>query len=183
MTFCHLPFVQAFNDALWLWALFIIWFCPYYVNLNSRRRRILRRGFSINCSEIVLDVTLTDEYRHREGGKTVTLEVFQSEPLARMAASRLEAEGIRCMVRSLGAGPGLWGLAANVPHALDTWEEDAVQAREVLNLMPAEIEERTREPLGGGTSLPKLIFLVLLVLVAGALVVQLADAAFGRLLG
>ena len=126
---------------------------------------------------------MADEYRHSDGGKTVTLEVFQSEPLARMAANRLEAEGIRCMVRAVGVGPGGWGLAANVPHALDTWEEDAVQAREVLNLMPAEIEERTREPIGGGTSLPRLVFLFVLAIVAIALVVQAADAVFGALLG
>ena len=126
---------------------------------------------------------MVDEYRRREGEKTVTLEVFQSEPLARMAASRLEAEGIPCMVRTVGAGPGLWGLAANVPHALDTWEEDALAAREILNLMPAEIEERTREPLGGGMSLPRLVFLFVLAIVAIALVVQAADAVFGALLG
>ncbi|MCY4625563.1 MAG: hypothetical protein OXC99_11265 [Chloroflexi bacterium] len=126
---------------------------------------------------------MTDEYRHHDGDKTVTLEVFQSEPLARMAAHRLEAEGIRCMVRAVGVGPGGWGLAANVPHALDTWEEDAVQAREVLNLMPVEIEERTREPIGGATSLPRLLFLFVLVIVAVALVVQVADSAFGWLLG
>lgn len=126
---------------------------------------------------------MTNEYRHRESGKTVTLEVFQSEPLARMAAHRLEAEGIRCMVRAVGVGPGGWGLAANVPHALDTWEEDAVAAREILNLMPAEIEERTRGPVGGDISLPRLLFLGVLVIVAIALVVQVADAAFGWLLG
>lgn len=126
---------------------------------------------------------MTDEYRHEQGGKTVTLEVFPSEPLARMAASRLEAEGIRCIVRTVGAGPGLWGLAANVPYALDTWEEDAVAAREILNLMPAEIEERTRGPVGGDMSLPRLVFLGVLVIVAIALVVQVADAAFGWLLG
>ena len=126
---------------------------------------------------------MTNEYRRPGDGKTVTLEVFQSEPLARMAAHRLEAEGIRCMVRAVGVGPGGWGLAANVPHALDTWEEDAVAAREILNLMPAEIEERTREPLAGERSLPWLIFLVVMALVAAALVVQLADAAFGWLLG
>lgn len=126
---------------------------------------------------------MTDEYRHRDRDKTVTLEVFPSEPLARMAANRLEAEGIRCMVRSVGAGPGLWGLAANVPYALDTWEDDAVAAREILNLMPAEIEERTRTPLAGDRSLPWLIFLVVSVLVVAALVVQVADAAFGWLLG
>lgn len=128
-------------------------------------------------------MALTDEYRHRQGGKTVTLEVFQSEPLARMAAHRLEAEGIKCMVRAVGVGPGGWGLAANVPHALDTWEEDAVAAREILNLMPAEIEERTRGPVGGDMSLPRLVFLGVLVIVAIALVVQAADAAFGWLLG
>ena len=126
---------------------------------------------------------MANEYRHSDDGKTVTLEVFQSEPLARMAAHRLEAEGIRCMVRAVGVGPGGWGLAANVPHALDTWEEDAVAAREILNLMPAEIEERTRGPVGGDMSLPRLLFLGVLALVAIALVVQVADAAFGWLLG
>ena len=126
---------------------------------------------------------MANEYRHSNDDKTVTLEVFQSEPLARMAAHRLEAEGIRCMVRAVGVGPGGWGLAANVPHALDTWEEDAVAAREILNMMPAEIEERTREPIGGDMSLPRLLFLGVLALVAIALVVQVADSAFGWLLG
>ena len=126
---------------------------------------------------------MANEYRHSNDDKTVTLEVFQSEPLARMAAHRLEAEGIRCMVRAVGVGPGGWGLAANVPHALDTWEEDALAAREILNLMPAEIEERTREPIGGDKGLPRLVFLGVLVIVAIALVVQAADAAFGWLLG
>ncbi len=126
---------------------------------------------------------MTDEYRRREGEKTVTLEVYGSEPLARMAASRLEAEGIRCMVRSVGGGPGIWGLAANVPHALDTWEGDALRARDVLNLMPAEIEERTREPIGGDMSLGRLLVMGALLIVAIALVVPVADAAFGWLLG
>lgn len=121
--------------------------------------------------------------RH-SGGRTVTLEVFQSEPLARMAAHRLEAEGIRCMVRAVGVGPGGWGLAANVPHALDTWEEDAPQAREILNLMPAEIEERLGETASlGGMSLPRLLVLGVLAIVAIALVVQAADAVFGWMLG
>ncbi|MDE2803000.1 MAG: hypothetical protein OXN15_05855 [Chloroflexota bacterium] len=124
-----------------------------------------------------------DEYRHRDGQKTVTLEVYQSEPLARMAATRLEAEGIRCMLRSVGAGPGLWGLTANIPYALDTWEEDAVAAREILNLMPAEIEERTRQPLDNKWTLTRLIFLVAVVLVVASLLFQLTDAAFGWLLG
>ena len=119
---------------------------------------------------------------HREGEKTITLEVYQSEPLARMAANRLESEGIRCMVRAVGVGPGGWGLAANVPHALDTWEDDAVEARAILNLMPGEIEERLSQPIGGGTSMPRLLVLGVLAIVAVALVVQAADAVFGWLL-
>ncbi len=122
-----------------------------------------------------------DEHPH--GEKTVTLEVYQSEPLARMAASRLESEGIRCMVRAVGVGPGGWGLAANVPHALDTWEEDAVEARAILNLMPGEIEDAMRQRVESSMSTPRLLFLGVLALVAMALVVQVADAVFGRLLG
>ena len=121
------------------------------------------------------------DHRHR-GEKPVTLEVYSSEPLARMAANRLESEGIPCMVRAVGVGPGGWGLAANVPHALDTWQEDVVHAREVLNLMPAEIEERLRQNADPPTSIPRLLMLGVLVIVAVALVVQAADAAFGWLL-
>ena len=112
--------------------------------------------------------------------KPVTLEVYLSEPLARMAAQRLELEGIQCMVRAVGIGPGGWGVAANVPHALDTWEEDAVQARQILELMPAEINERLRATQGPPSRFPALV-LVVFIIVAGAIIIQVADALFGRL--
>ena len=112
--------------------------------------------------------------------KTVTLEVYSSEPLARMAAGRLELEGIRCMVRAVGVGPGGWGVAANVPHALDTWEGDAVLAREILELMPAEIDERMRATAGAPTRLPMMV-LAVLGIVTVAIIIQAADAIFGRI--
>ena len=112
--------------------------------------------------------------------KPVTLEVYLSEPLARMAAQRLEQEGIQCMVRAVGVGPGGWGVAANVPHALDTWEEDAVQARQILELMPAEINERLHATQGAPSRFP-IAILVVLAIVAGAIIIQVADALFGRL--
>ena len=112
--------------------------------------------------------------------KTVTLEVYSSEPLARMAAGRLELEGIRCMVRAVGIGPGGWGVAANVPHALDAWEGDAVLAREILELMPAEIEDCMRETVGARTRFP-MVVLAVLGIVTVAIVIQAADSIFGRI--
>lgn len=110
----------------------------------------------------------------------VTLEVYPSEPLARMAAQRLELEGIQCMVRAVGVGPGGWGVAANIPHALDTWEEDAVHARQILELMPAEINERLRATAGDPSRFP-VIVLVVFIIIAAAIILQVADALFGRL--
>ncbi len=112
--------------------------------------------------------------------KTVTLEVYSSEPLARMTARRLELEGIQCMVRAVGIGPGGWGVAANVPHALDAWEDDAVLAREILELMPAEIEDCMRETVGARTRFP-MVVLAVLGIVTVAIVIQAADAIFGRI--
>ena len=112
--------------------------------------------------------------------KTVTLEVYSSEPLARMAAGRLELQGIQCMVRAVGIGPGGWGVAANVPHALDAWEGDAVLAREILELMPAEIEDCMRETVGARTRFP-MVVLAVLGIVTVAIVIQAADAIFGRI--
>ena len=112
--------------------------------------------------------------------KTVTLEVYSSEPLARMAAGRLELEGIQCMVRAVGIGPGGWGVAANVPHGLDAWEDDAVLAREILELMPAEIEDCMRETVGARTRFP-MVVLAVLGIVTVAIVIQAADAIFGRI--
>ena len=74
--------------------------------------------------------------------KQIRLTVFENEPLARMAEQRLKQEGIHCLVRSLGSGPGGWGMATNLPHAIYVMETDHVRACDVLDLAPAEIAER-----------------------------------------
>jgi hypothetical protein len=76
--------------------------------------------------------------------RQVRLTVFENEPLALMAEQRLRHERIRCVVRSLGAGPGGWGAATNLPHALYVMADDEMRARQVLDLPPAEVAERER---------------------------------------
>ena len=73
---------------------------------------------------------------------TVRLTTFPNEPLARLASGRLRQEGIGSMVRPLGAGPGGWGTAATLPHALYVQAADEMGARQVLDLPPSEIAER-----------------------------------------
>ena len=72
----------------------------------------------------------------------VKLTVFENEPLARMAEQRLLQEAIPCVVRSLDAGPGGWGSASNLPHAIYVTAAEEMRARQVLDLAPAEIGER-----------------------------------------
>ena len=68
------------------------------------------------------------------GQKQVQLTVFDNEPEARMAEQRLFQEGILCVTKSLGGGPGLWGTAFNLPYGVYVLEEDAARARELLGL-------------------------------------------------
>ena len=68
--------------------------------------------------------------------------MFEGEPLARLAEQRLKQEEIPCVVRSLGAGPGGWGAATNLPHAIYVKGNDEMRARQVLDLEPSEIAER-----------------------------------------
>ncbi len=72
--------------------------------------------------------------RDISGQKQIQLTVFDNEPEARMAEQRLFQEGIRCVTKSLGGGPGLWGTAYNLPYGVYVHEEDATQARELLGL-------------------------------------------------
>ena len=72
--------------------------------------------------------------RGLSGQKQIQLTVFDNEPEARMAEQRLFQEGIPCITKSLGGGPGLWGTAYNLPHGVYVYEEDAMQARELLGL-------------------------------------------------
>jgi len=68
------------------------------------------------------------------GQKQVQLTVFDNEPEARMAEQRLFQEGIPCVMKPLGGGPGLWGTAYNLPHGVYVFEEDVRRARELLDL-------------------------------------------------
>lgn len=78
----------------------------------------------------------------REARGPVRLTVVRSEPLARLAEQRLRQEGINCMVRALGAGPGGWGTAADLPYGLYVKQADEMRARQLLELPPMEISER-----------------------------------------
>ena len=66
-----------------------------------------------------------------------------------MAEQRLQLEGIPCFIRCLRGGPGLWGSVYNLPHDLLVFEDDLMMARDILDVAPAEIQERElqeREP-------------------------------------
>ena len=115
-----------------------------------------------------------------QNDKTVTLEVYSSEPLARMAAGRLEMEGIQCMVRAVGVGPGGWGVAATVPHALDTWEEDAALARDILDIAPTQSKGQRVDPEALQSRFPVIVMLVMAIVLV-AIVIQAADAVFNRI--
>ena len=70
--------------------------------------------------------------------KQVSLRVYDNEPTARMAEQRLQLEGIPCLVRSLGGGPGLWGTAYNLPHDLLVYEGDESRAWDILKIVSRE---------------------------------------------
>jgi hypothetical protein len=74
----------------------------------------------------------------RTRGKQVRLNIFDNEPMARMAEQRLRSEGIPAMVRSLHGGPGLWGSAFNLPHGLYVFQSDVTTARDVLGIAPPD---------------------------------------------
>ena len=101
--------------------------------------------------------------------RQVKLTVFQNEALARLAEQRLGQERILCVVRSLGAGPGGWGVATNLPHALYVLAEEEMLAREVLNIPPAEIAERETRPVPP-LQVPTLTLVGLLVIAAAVLI-------------
>ena len=101
--------------------------------------------------------------------------VYEGEPLARLAAQRLADEGIGSAVRPIGVGPGGWGMAANLPYAVDVPDEDLERAREVLQLAPEEPEEADGS---GRTGRSSTIVLVMLIILAAVLVMSAADAVF-----
>ncbi len=99
--------------------------------------------------------------------KQVSLTVFDNEPMARLAEQRLEQAGIRCVIRSLRGGPGLWGSAYNLPHDVCVYESDQMQAREILDLEPQELRERHAAAPGSRSTL----WLVVAGIIIAALVV------------
>ena len=105
------------------------------------------------------------------------LVVFEGEPLARLAAQRLEQEGIACVVRPVGVGPGGWGFAANLPYALDVRDEDVERARSVLELLPEEV---ALDGAARQSGIRASTLLTVLLVAAIFVVLVVADAAFGR---
>ena len=110
--------------------------------------------------------------------KQIRLTVFENEPEAQLAATRLREEDIACAVRPLGAGPGLGGGIFNVPHALYVYEDDVGHACDILEIAPAEVMERQQSanrPLS--TTL-----VVLLIITAGALLYGIIELLVRRIL-
>jgi hypothetical protein len=98
--------------------------------------------------------------------------------MARLAAQRLEQEGIVCSVRPVGVGPGGWGFAANLPYALEVRDEDTDRARDILELLPEDLASDGPGAASGGR---RTMILVVLVVAAMAVVMGLADAIFERI--
>ena len=101
---------------------------------------------------------------HREN--QVRLTLFDNEPMARLAEQRLQQAGIRCVIRSLRGGPGLWGSAYNIPHDLCVFESDQMRAREILDLEP----QGERERLGAAPRPRPTLWLLIAGIIIAALV-------------
>jgi hypothetical protein len=109
--------------------------------------------------------------------RQVRVAVFEGEPLARLAAQRLQEAGVPCVVHSIGVGPGGWGMAANLPYAVSVLPADQRRAREVLELPPAEIPEREGVPQRRPTRMA-----LVLLLIAAAVLLSVADRLFEAIL-
>ena len=104
--------------------------------------------------------------------KQVLLTMFPNEPLARMAAQRLDLEGIPSLVKSLHGGPGLWGSAFNLPHALYVYQEDVALSRTALDL-PEEGSAEEERSAGAGR-----LFSWPVALAVGAALLLIATSPF-----
>ncbi len=111
----------------------------------------------------------------------VRLTVLSNETAARMAEQQLMLEGIPSFSRSLQAGPAITGLAFNLPHALYVRPADAMRAREVLNLVPLEVLERSG-PAASSRGRWRW-WLVVLGLIIAALLIFTASPLAARLYG
>ena len=113
--------------------------------------------------------------------KQVRLTVLENEPLARLAEQRLHQESIPCVVRSLGAGPGGWGAVTNLPHAIYVTASDEMRARQVLDLSPAEIEEREGQQ-SYSRFHPSTMIIVLLIIAMAALLFGTVEMVINRMI-
>ena len=109
--------------------------------------------------------------------RLVRLGVWESEPLARLAAARLEEAGIVCTVQPLGVGPGGWGMAANLPHALYVSPLEEEAARVLL-----ELEKAPQSPEPRAYPASSLAVRAILLVIALAVILSVADQVFGFLL-
>ena len=118
-----------------------------------------------------------DRSRNR---KQVRLTILENEPLARLAEQRLRQESIPCVVRSLGAGPGGWGAATNLPHAIYVTASDEMRARQALDLSPAEIEERDGPP-SYSRCHPSTMVIILRIITVAALLFGTVELVINRM--
>lgn len=117
----------------------------------------------------------------RDPEKQLRLTVFNNEPVARLAEQRLQQEGIPCFIQALQGGPGLWGSAYNLPHALYVYESHEMQAREILDLTPMEMIERDAEARALSSHRNKLPMIIVVITIL--LVLVIAGPSFSRLFG
>ncbi|MBI4337649.1 MAG: hypothetical protein HY683_07480 [Chloroflexi bacterium] len=78
--------------------------------------------------------------------RLVKVAVYEGEPLARLAEQRLLDAGVASVVRTIGPGPGGWGVAASLPYALYVQARDKELAQEVLEQGEATSVERPSPP-------------------------------------
>ncbi len=105
----------------------------------------------------------------RPSQKQIKLTVYDNEPLARLAQQRLQQEDVPCVVRSLGVGPGGWGVATYLPHGLYVGAADEMKARDILELPPDETTERDETSPKTPIKLHPAFVVLLLVVVAAIL--------------
>lgn len=120
-------------------------------------------------------------FPQRHHPKQVRLTTFNNEPMARLAEQRLRQAGIPCFIRSLHGGPGLWGSAYNLPHALYVHQDREMQARETLDLAPPKLAERESQQ---GSARPRWgLWLTVMVLTIAALILGIVVPLLSRLSG
>ena len=119
----------------------------------------------------------------RSKEKQIRVAVFDNEPLARLAVQRLQEMGIPALTRCLRGGPGLWGSAYNLPHDIIVYESDEAQARDLLDLEPAENTETGIPGLGEQVGQPAResnLGIILIGAVLGVLFLVVMISVFSR---